>query len=59
MLADTLDWPGAVRWLSPFAHLNAVPAEPWNAAGAAGLPTPAAVLTVAGCRRYGRRDLNT
>jgi ABC-2 type transport system permease protein len=59
VLADTLDWPGAVRWLSPFAHLNAVPAEPWDAAGAAGLLTTAAVLAVAGCRRYGRRDLTT
>jgi ABC-2 type transport system permease protein len=57
VLADTLDWPGAVRWSSPFAHLSAVPAEPWDAAGAAGMLALAALLTVAGCRRYGRRDL--
>jgi ABC-2 type transport system permease protein len=57
VLADTLGWPGAVRWFSPFAHLAAVPAEPWNAAGAAGMLAVAALMTWAGCRRYGRRDL--
>jgi ABC-2 type transport system permease protein len=57
VLADTLAWPGAVRWFSPFAHLAAVPAEPWYAAGAAGMLALAGLLAAAGCRRYGRRDL--
>jgi ABC-2 type transport system permease protein len=57
VLADTLDWPDAVRWFSPFAHLAAVPAEPVDAAGAAGLLAVAGALAIAGCRRYGRRDL--
>jgi ABC-2 type transport system permease protein len=57
VLADTLHWPGAVRWFSPFAHLAAVPAEPWNAAGAAGMLAVAGLLAAAGCHRYGRRDL--
>jgi ABC-2 type transport system permease protein len=57
VLADTLHWPDAVRWFSPFAHLAAVPAAPVDAAGAAGMLAIAALLAVAGCRRYGRRDL--
>jgi ABC-2 type transport system permease protein len=57
LVLDTLGWPGAVRWFSPFAHLAAVPAEPWNAAGAAGMLAVAALLAAAGCQRYGRRDL--
>jgi ABC-2 type transport system permease protein len=57
VLADTLGWPGAIRWFSPFAHLSAVPAEPWNAAGAAGMLAVATLLAWAGCRRYGHRDL--
>jgi ABC-2 type transport system permease protein len=58
VLADTLHWPGTVRWFSPFAHLAAVPAEPWDAAGAAGMLAVAGLLAVAGSRRYGRRDLS-
>jgi ABC-2 type transport system permease protein len=57
VLADTFGWPGAVRWFSPFAHLAAVPAEPWNEAGAAGMLAVAAALAAAGCLRYARRDL--
>lgn len=57
VLADTFSWPGAVRWLSPFAHLSAVPAEPWNIPGAIGMSAIAAALAVAGCLRYARRDL--
>ncbi len=57
VFADTFGWPDAVRWFSPFAHLNAVPAEPWNAPGAAGMLAVAALLAVAGCLRYARRDL--
>ena len=58
VFADTFGWPGAVRWLSPFAHLNAVPAEPWNASGALGMLAVAALLALAGCRRYAHRDLS-
>ena len=57
VFADTFGWPGAVRWFSPFAHLADVPAEPWNAPGAAGMLAVAALLAVAGCLRYARRDL--
>jgi ABC-2 type transport system permease protein len=57
VLADTFGWPDAVRWLSPFAHLSAVPAEPWNGAGAGGMLAIAAALAAAGCQRYARRDL--
>jgi ABC-2 type transport system permease protein len=46
------------RWFSPFAHLNAVPAEPWNADGALGMLAVAALLALAGCHRYARRDLH-
>jgi ABC-2 type transport system permease protein len=57
VLTDTLGWPDTVRWFSPFAHLNSVPAEPWNAAGATGMCVVALVLAVAGALRYARRDL--
>ncbi|MEJ5867089.1 hypothetical protein WDV85_04955 [Pseudokineococcus sp. 5B2Z-1] len=56
-LADSLGWPAAVRGLAPSAHLAAVPVEPWDAVGAAGLVAVALVLAVAGGRRYGHRDL--
>jgi ABC-2 type transport system permease protein len=57
VFADTFGWPAAVRWFSPFAHLDAVPAEPWNASGAAGMIAVAALLSVVGCLRYAHRDL--
>ncbi|GAB3326349.1 hypothetical protein GCM10027451_51630 [Geodermatophilus aquaeductus] len=57
VLTDTFGWPGVVRWFSPFAHLADVPAEPWNAAGAAGMVAVAVLLAAAGCLRYVRRDL--
>lgn len=59
VLADTFGWPDALRWLSPSAHLAAVPAEPWDGAGAGGLLLVAGVLVVAGCRRYACRDLRS
>jgi ABC-2 type transport system permease protein len=59
VLADTFGWPDAVRWLSPFAHLNAVPAEPWDVPGAMGMLAIAVALAVAGCLRYAHRDLLT
>ena len=57
VLTDTFGWPDAVRWFSPFAHLNDVPAQPWNVPGAVGMLTIAGTLAVAGCLRYARRDL--
>jgi ABC-2 type transport system permease protein len=57
VLSDTFGWPDAVRWFSPFAHLDDVPAEPWNVPGAVGMLLVAVALGVAGCARYARRDL--
>jgi ABC-2 type transport system permease protein len=57
VLTDTFGWPDAVRSLSPFAHLAAVPAEPWNLPGALGMLAVGAALALAGCLRYARRDL--
>ncbi|MCZ2823852.1 MULTISPECIES: hypothetical protein [unclassified Modestobacter] len=57
VLADTLAWPGWVRGLSPFAHVAAVPAEPVDVPGLAGLLVVAAALTAAGLAGYRRRDL--
>jgi ABC-2 type transport system permease protein len=57
VLTDTFGWPDVVRWLSPFAHLNDVPAEPWNVPGAMGMLAVAGTLAVVGCLRYARRDL--
>jgi ABC-2 type transport system permease protein len=56
-LADSFRWPDWVRDLSPFAHLSAVPAEPWDVTGAAVMTAIAALLAVVGLARYGRRDL--
>jgi ABC-2 type transport system permease protein len=57
VLTDTFGWPAAVRWPSPFAQLDAVPAEPMDVAGTIGMLAAAALLAVAGCLRYARRDL--
>ncbi|MGY1804777.1 hypothetical protein ACI78T_15960 [Blastococcus sp. SYSU D00922] len=57
VLADSFRWPEWVRDISPFAHLSAVPAEPWDVGGAVGMTVVAALLAVAGVARYGRRDL--
>jgi ABC-2 type transport system permease protein len=57
VLADSFGWPSGVRQLSPFAHLAAVPAEPADVGGAAGLLLVAAVLGAAGIAGYARRDL--
>jgi ABC-2 type transport system permease protein len=59
VLADTFGWADTIRWFSPFAHLDDVPAEPWNVPGALGMLTVAAALGVAGCLRYARRDLRS
>jgi ABC-2 type transport system permease protein len=56
-LADSFRWPEWVRDVSPFAHLAAVPAEPWDVTGAVAMTAIAALLAAAGLARYGRRDL--
>ena len=56
MLADTLDWPGWVRWLSPFTHLASVPAEEPDWVAQAGMLAVAALL-VLGLIGFARRDL--
>ena len=57
VFADTFDWPEAVRWWSPFAHLAAVPAEPVDVAGTLGMLGAAALLASVGLAGYARRDL--
>jgi ABC-2 type transport system permease protein len=57
VLADSFRWPGWVRGLSPFAHLAAVPAEPMDVPGAAGMLAVAVLLAVVGLTGYARRDL--
>lgn len=57
VLADSFRWPAWVGNLSPFAHLAAVPAQPWDVAGAVVMTALAGVLAVAGVARYGSRDL--
>ncbi|MGY1618621.1 hypothetical protein ACI797_17930 [Geodermatophilus sp. SYSU D00691] len=57
VLADTFDWPDAVRWWSPFAHVAPVPAVPADLAGAVGTCAVAVLLAAAGLAGYARRDL--
>lgn len=57
VFAETFRWPDAVRLLSPFAHLDPVPARPWDVPGALGLTAVALVLAGAGLLGYARRDL--
>lgn len=56
VIVDSVDAPGWVGQLSPFAHLATVPAEPPDWPGAAGMVLIAAVLTVIGLWTYQRRD---
>jgi ABC-2 type transport system permease protein len=57
VIADSIDAPGWVGSLSPFAHLATVPGEHPDWPGAFGMLTVAAVLTAAGLWAYQRRDL--
>ena len=57
VFADTFGWPSWIRALSPFAHLAAVPAEPWNAGGALGMVVVGTVAGAVGLAGYARRDL--
>lgn len=57
VIADSVDAPGWVVWLSPFVHLAAVPAEPPDWAGTVGMLAIAALLAAVGIWAYRRRDL--
>ena len=57
VLADTLDWPEWVRWLSPFTHLASVPAEEPDWASQAGMLSVVALLITLGLIGFARRDL--
>lgn len=57
VLADTLDWPEWVRWLSPFTHLASVPAEEPDWASQVGMLAVVALLVTIGLIGFARRDL--
>jgi ABC-2 type transport system permease protein len=57
VFAQSFRWPSWVAAISPFRHLAAVPAEPFDGVGAVGMLLVAAVLGVAGVAGYARRDL--
>jgi ABC-2 type transport system permease protein len=57
VIADSVNAPTWIVDLSPFAHLAAVPSEPPDWSGAAGILTVAAALTTVGLWAYRRRDL--
>src|SRR5947209_5986282 len=54
LLADSFQWLGWVRGLSPFDHLAAVPAEPVNVAGALGMTAVVLLPAVLGPVRPAR-----
>lgn len=56
-LGEILDLPDAMRDLSPFTHLPAVPAAEVTAAPVAAILAAATLLTTAGLVRFQRRDL--
>ena len=57
VLADTLNWPEWVRWLSPFTHLASVPADEPNWAAQAGMLAVAGLFLAVGLIGFARRDL--
>ncbi len=57
VLADTLNWPEWVRWLSPFTHLASVPAEEPDWVSQAGMLSVVALLITLGLIGFARRDL--
>jgi ABC-2 type transport system permease protein len=59
VIADSIEAPGWVGGLSPFAHLATVPAQAPDWPGAAGMMAIATVLTAAGLWTYQRRDLRS
>lgn len=57
MIGPGLDWPGWILALSPFHHLEPVPAEPFAPVAAAVLAVLALALTALGLLAFHRRDL--
>jgi ABC-2 type transport system permease protein len=57
VLADALDWPDWVARLSPFTHLEPVPAVAPNWPAQAAMLAIVAVLTLLGLFGFARRDL--
>jgi ABC-2 type transport system permease protein len=57
VLADTLDWPSWVNWLSPFTHVARVPADVPDWDGQVSMLAIAAVLVLVGLVGLKRRDL--
>ena len=57
VLAESLHWPDWVMSLSPYDHLNAVPYENVDWAGAAGMTLVAVALGWIGLAGFTRRDL--
>jgi ABC-2 type transport system permease protein len=57
VIADSVQAPGWVTSVSPFAHLATVPAERPDWPGAVGMLAVAAAFTAAGLWAYQRRDL--
>ena len=57
VLAQTFSWPDWVGRLSPFAHLAAVPADPPNWGGLAGMVGVGLLLAGFGIAGFTRRDL--
>ena len=59
VLADTVDMPGWLRGVSPFAHVPAVPLEDATAGPSLVLLALAAALVAGGLVLGGRRDVRT
>jgi ABC-2 type transport system permease protein len=57
VVGDSVDAPGWVVGLSPFAHLNPVPAGGPDWPGTVGMLAVAAALAAIGLSAYARRDL--
>ncbi|HEY3436423.1 MAG TPA: hypothetical protein VGK35_01930 [Actinotalea sp.] len=57
LVGPALSWPDLVVDVSPFHHLEAVPVDPPGLAAAAVMVAVAAVMTLTGLARFGRRDL--
>ncbi|CAM3847135.1 ABC transporter permease [Tsukamurella ocularis] len=57
MFGALLNLPGAIEWLSPFAHIGNHPADPISWIAAAVLTAASAAIAATGVRAFGRRDL--
>jgi len=57
VLAENLRWPGPLKQLSPFAHLNPVPYEAPDWAGGAAMIAVSLILATIGLFGFTKRDL--